>query len=240
MRKITDRSVPGINCRGHQDYASSFFSNEEYEKEIGCTLRLDACQALSWWIALGEAPDRKSPSQGIAKWLCRNRERPCPSTLPPRSQLLPTVGLRGRRGMGKSISKNLRLLKGPEGQCSRLCDEPADPSPGDSLLLTLTVGSNTISSFYKLGGVRMPKGNPSRDQFNRLPMEDAARRVGSRKPTFWQSCMGPQAALWTQKTCFEGRKHTRGAAAGKQMQPLLAPLYKTIFQSGSEPVSCFP
>lgn len=86
--------------------------------------------------------------------------------------------------MGKSISKNLRLLKGPEGQRSRLCDEPADPSPGDNLLLTLAVGSNTISSFYELGGVRMPKGNPLRDQFNRLPMEDAVRRVGSRKPTF--------------------------------------------------------
>lgn len=70
------------------------------------------------------------------------------ATLPPRSQLLPTVGSRGRKGMEKSFSKNLRLVKGPEGQCSRLCEEPADPSPEDSLLLTLAVGSNTISSLY--------------------------------------------------------------------------------------------
>lgn len=50
--------------------------------------------------------------------------------------------------MEKSLSKNLKLVKGPEGQCSRLCDQPADPSPGDSLLLPLAVGFNTISSFY--------------------------------------------------------------------------------------------
>lgn len=50
--------------------------------------------------------------------------------------------------MEKSFSKNLRLVKGPKEQCNRLCEEPADPSPEDSLLLTLAVGSNTISSFY--------------------------------------------------------------------------------------------